>query len=144
MSAPFTYSRQGRSSRSLFTVLAIWAGLLGLWIGVEAHPALLLLVIAFTLPACWDLLTNPASGMTLSDTEWAWHSGRRRAQVALDEVTEVRMNTRLDFSVKVTLLLRTGVRLVLPFEATPPDTKLEDALRMRGLRVHRTHFQLMQ
>ena len=144
MSQPFTHHAQGRNTRTMITVGVIWLGLIFLWLRLEAHWVIVAFLGLFTLPACWDMITDPPSGLTLSDETLAWHSGKRHAEVALSEIDHVAMNTRLDFSVKVTLVLQTGAKVRLPFEATPPDQAFEDALTAHGIKTRRTHFQLMQ
>lgn len=144
MSAPFTYTAQGRSVRTALVVASLWLGLVVLWIGFDAALWIITLLAVFTLPACWDLLHNPASGLTLTEDALDWHSGRRSATVALEEIDHIRFDTRLDFSVKVTLVLKTGAKVRLPFEATPPHHAFEAALNERGLTTKRFHFQLMQ
>ncbi|MFK7838097.1 MAG: hypothetical protein AB8B60_17945 [Sulfitobacter sp.] len=144
MSGAFTHHAQGRSRRTLIVVALIWLALLGLWLGVEANLWIVGFLALFTLPACWDLLTDPPSGLTLTDDTLSWFSGKRRAEVALEEIDHAHMNRRLDFSVKVTLVLKTGAKVRLPFEATPPDQDLEDAFAARDVRTKRTHFQLLQ
>lgn len=142
--ASLRYTAQGRNRRTLLTVAVIWACLLALWLGLEAHPMIVAFAGLFTLPACWDLITDPPSGLTLSAETINWFSGKRHAEVQLDEIDHVAMNTRLDFSVKVTVVLLTGAKIRLPFEATPPDQAFEDALTAAGIKTRRTHFQLMQ
>lgn len=144
MSAAFTFQAQGRSTRTMITVGLIWLALVFMWLGLEAHPMIVAFLALFTLPACWDLITDPPSGLTLTEDKITWHSGKRHAEVPLDEIDHVAMNTRLDFSVKVTLILKTGAKIRLPFEATPPDQAFEDALTERDIKTKRTHFQLMQ
>lgn len=143
-SKPLTYQTQGRSLRTGITVALIWAGLMAAWWGLEAHPVIVAFFALFTLPACWDLITDPPSGLTLTGTNLSWFSGKRHADVPLTDIDHVAMNTRLDFSIKVTLVLQTGAKVHLPFEATPPDPQLEEALTARGIKTRRTHFQLMQ
>ena len=142
--AEFSHHAQGRSLRTGITVTLIWLLLIGLWLGLEAHPMIVAFLALFTLPACWDLISDPPSGLTLTDRALSWHSGKRHAEVPLAEIDHVAMNTRLDFSVKVTLVLENGAKIRLPFEATPPDQAFEDALTARGIKTRRTHFQLMQ
>lgn len=128
----------------MITVGLIWLALLFLWLGLEAHPLIVAFLALFTLPACWDLIQDPPSGLSLFEDRITWHSGKRNASVSLDEIDHVSMNTRLDFSVKVTLVLKTGAKVRLPFEATPPDQALEEALAAQSIATRRTHFQLMQ
>ena len=64
--------------------------------------------------------------------------------VAFSEIDHFRLDTRLDFSVRATVVLRSGRKIRLPFEATPPHQAFEDALTARGVTVKRFHFQLLQ
>ncbi|MEM6939873.1 MAG: hypothetical protein AAF943_18055 [Pseudomonadota bacterium] len=144
MAEDLIYRKSGRSRSALITVALIWGALLLCWTVLEAHPLILAFFALTTLPTCWDIVTNPRSGMTLNDHQIHWFSGKRSVTLPLSEVERVHMNTRLDFSVKVSLALQTGTKLVVPFEATPPDTALEAALTARGTPVRRTHFQLFQ
>ncbi|MGC1506682.1 MAG: hypothetical protein WA782_21395 [Sulfitobacter sp.] len=144
MSAPFTYTAQGRSARTALVVAFLWVGLAILWITFDAALSIVGFLALFTLPACWDLFSNPASGLTLGTHDITWFSGRRTATVPLDEIDHIRLDTRLDFSVKATLVLKTGAKVRLPFEATPPHQPFEDALNAKGVTTKRFHFQLMQ
>lgn len=144
MSTDFTYARTGRSRRTAVIVATIWVAVIGAGVFWEMSAWIMTIVLTFTLPALWDLITDPPSGLTLTDTALHWHSGKRKAEVALEEIDKIRLDTRLDLSVKVTLILKTGAKVRLPFESTPPDQPLEDALTQRGLKTERHHFQLMQ
>ncbi|MEP5730162.1 MAG: hypothetical protein ABJL67_12420 [Sulfitobacter sp.] len=144
MNVQLTHHAQGRSRRTLAVVALIWFALLGLWLGLEASFWIVLFLGLFTLPACWDLITDRPSGLSLTDTTLSWFSGKRRADVSLDDIDHVQMNTRLDFSVKVTLVFKTGAKIHLPYEATPPDQALETAFTSLGIKTRRSHFQLMQ
>jgi hypothetical protein len=142
--APFVHEARGRSYRAALTVAAVWAVLLACWVMLDAAGWLMLLIGAFTLPALHDLWRNPSSGVRLDDTILRWHSGTRGAEVALAGVDHVRLDTRLDFSVRATVVPCDGPRLRLPFESTPPHRAFETALEARGVKVRRTHFQLVQ
>ncbi|MFY0645649.1 hypothetical protein [Sulfitobacter geojensis] len=144
MSAAYTYTRQGRSRTTAVVVLAIWTAIVSAWALLDMAPWLVALVGLCTLPAMWDHYTNPLSGLTLEDGNILWFSGKRRGAVAFDEIDHVRLDTRLDFSVRATLVLKTGAKLRLPFEATPPHEAFEQALNARGLATKRFHFQLFQ
>lgn len=144
MSAAFTYQRQGRDRRTALVVIGIWTVLVSAWALIDMAWWLVLLLAAFTLPALWDHYANPLSGLVLDDNRIAWFSGKRRADVALEEIDHVRLDTRLDFSVRATLVLRTGAKIRLPFEATPPHEAFEEALKTRGITTKRFHFQLFQ
>lgn len=125
-------------------LVAIWALLLALRLIVEAHWGVLGVLALFTLPGFWDLLRNPQAGLSLTADRLRWHAGRRAAEVSLSEVARVRFDTRLDFSVRVTLVLKQGGKLRLPFESTPPHRSLEEALQARGVPTERHHFTFTQ
>ncbi|MEO9631931.1 MAG: hypothetical protein ABJG14_16000 [Sulfitobacter sp.] len=98
----------------------------------------------FTLPALWEIFTNPVSGLTLDDDTLTWITGKRDAKIALVQIDRVRLDTRLDMSVRATVILKTGRKIKLPFEATPPHRALETALQTRGITTERHHFTLIQ
>lgn len=140
----YTYQRQGRSPAAALIVTLIWLALIAAYVYLEASPWVVSLLALFTLPAAVDFARNPESGLTLSDDTLDWHTGPRTGTVAFSQIERMRMDTRLDFSVRVTVILNTGRKIRLPFEATPPHEALEAALKERGIKTERFHFQLMQ
>ena len=144
MSAPYSYTRQGRNKRTALVIIAIWTALVMAWVFLDMAPWIVVFLGAFTLPALWDHYANRLSGLTLDAERIAWFSGKRSGDVATDEIDLIRLDTRLDFSVRVTLVLTNGQKIRLPFEATPPHETLEKELNSRGLKTRRTHFQLFQ
>lgn len=144
MADTFRFQRQGRSRGTLAIVLLIWAALVAAWVWLDAAWPILAALALFTLPALWDVIKNPAAGLTLARTTLDWYSGRHTAQIALAEVATVRLDTRLDFSVRATVILRSGRKIRLPFEATPPHAAFEAALTHHGIRTERHHFSLWQ
>jgi hypothetical protein len=142
--APFTYQRQGRSIVAALVVIAIWLTLITAYFYLEASPWVLAVLTLFTLPAAVDFARNPESGLTLDQNTLAWHTGARTGEVTFDEIDRVRMDTRLDMSVRVSVILTTGRKIRLPFESTPPHLEFEAALKARDIPTERFHFQLMQ
>lgn len=138
------FTRQERSLTTVIVVLGVWAALIAAWIWLDAALWIVLLLAAFTLPALMDLVRNAKAGLTVDDREISWFSGRRSAAIALEEIDRLRLDTRLDFSVRASVILRTGRRIRIPFEATPPHQAFEDAAKARGLKTERFHFQLFQ
>lgn len=141
---PFTFARAGRSMAAMVVVGVVWAVLVAAWLWLDAAWWIVLGLGVFTLPALYDLALNPMAGLTLDDTELRWQSGARHVTLDLSEIDHMRLDTRLDFSVRATAMLRSGQKVRLPFEATPPHAAFETALEARGLRVKRYHFQLLQ
>ncbi|WP_298912973.1 hypothetical protein [uncultured Roseobacter sp.] len=140
---PFSYQHSGRNLKTLCIVLGIWLILALAIIVVEAAPWLMGIIALCTLPALWDLFADPAAGLTFDDRSVQWFSGKRHASLLWSEVDHVRLDTRLDFSVRVTIMLKSGGKVRLPYEATPPHQTFESALRARGIRTERHHFSLV-
>ena len=140
----YSFARHGRSRAVVVTVALVWGGLVLGWVLLDVIGWILAFVALFTLPALWDLWRDPTSGLTLSETTLGWHAGRRSVRLRLDEIDHVRLDTRLDFSVRATAVLKTGRKLRLPAESTPPHHQFEAALQDRGVRTQRHHFTLMQ
>ena len=140
MSAPYRFTRHGRSCRAILA-LAVVYGVLGLLLIVfDAAPWLIGAVALFTLPALWDLWRNPAAGIVLSDENLEWFTGRLDGNVPLAEIDRIRMDTRWDLSVRVTILTRDGKSLRLPPEALPPHRRMAAELTLRNLHIERHHF----
>jgi hypothetical protein len=144
MTEPFLFEQQARSRKTLVIVIAVWLALIAAWIWLEAALWIVTFLATFTLPAVYDLIRNPKSGLRLDETNLSWFSGRRAATLDLSEIDLIRLDTRLDFSVRVTAQLNTGRKIRLPFECTPPHLALEDALEAHNVKTQRHHFQLMQ
>jgi hypothetical protein len=141
---PFTFKRRGRNHAAAVIVVLIWLSLIGAYFYLEASPWVLGVLFLFTLPATVDFARDPESGLSLTHDVLRWHTGARNGEVAFSQIERVRMDTRLDFSVRVTVLLETGRKIRLPFESTPPHEAFEAALKDRGVTTERFHFQLMQ
>ena len=140
----YAYRRPARRLLTGVVVTLVLGLLLAAWIWFEAATWLMIVLALFTLPAFFDLVANPAAGLELSGQTLRWFSGRRTAEVPLPAIVHVRLDTRLDFSVRASVVLQTGRKIRLPFEATPPHREFEAALEGAGIKVMRHHFQLLQ
>lgn len=128
---------------TLFVVLGVWVALGAAILLIDASPWLMGALALFTLPAVWDLLKNPASGLRFTPRALIWFTGNRDAEVGWHEIEKVRLDTRLDFSVRASVVLHSGRKIRLPYESTPPHQLLEAALNARGVRTERHHFSLI-
>ncbi len=144
MADAFTYQRQARNRATGIVLFGMWGALLAAWVFFHAAPLVVGVLGLCTLPALWDLVINPSAGLKLSDHTLSWHSGNRTGQVALAEIDRIRVDTRLDFSVRATVILRSGRKIRLPFEATPPHHSFDAALSARSVKTERHHFSLRQ
>lgn len=143
MTLPYTYSSQGRRPATVITVLAIWAALITAYFLLEAAPLILAAIGAFTLPALYDLARNPRSTLTLDETHLRWASGRQDAEIALSEIDHLRFDTRLDMSVRLSVVRPSGVKIRVPYAATPPHHIFEPLARSAGVATRRYHFSLI-
>ncbi|WP_372892752.1 hypothetical protein [Rhodosalinus sp.] len=140
--APFRFARTGRTRRTALVLVAVWAVIVALVVLLDAALWVVAIPALFTLPAVWDLVSDRRAGLALEDDRIRWHAGRAEGEVVFGQIDRVRFDTRLDLSVKVTLVLHSGRRIRLPQESLPPWRTLDSALAERGLRTERHHFAL--
>ncbi|MCR8826411.1 hypothetical protein [Pseudosulfitobacter koreensis] len=139
----YTHTRSGRRPATLITLAAVWLVLALALVMLDASLWIVGLGALATLPALYDLVTARVSSLRLSDTDLSWQSGRRADSIALRELEAVRLDTRLDLSIKATLTLRGGTKQRLPLDVVPPAQEFDDALSARGIKVERHHFSLV-
>ncbi|WP_204113700.1 hypothetical protein [Shimia biformata] len=132
----------GRNKRSIIATAAALAFLAFLY-SVGTSPWILGFLSLFVLPALIDVLLNPVSTLTMDATDLRWKSVLQEGRVPLSEIALVRMDTRWDVSVRVTLTLTDGKKLRLPHDVTPNNKLLEQALAARGIKTERHHFRVI-
>lgn len=140
MGAAFVHARRQRRWLTAAVLIAVYAALAGAVIVIDAAWWLMAALALPSLPALWELFADPAAGLRLDARALSWHSGRRRAEIALSEIDHMRFDTRWDLSVRVSAVLKTGKRLRLPHESLPPHRVLAAECAARGLRIERHHF----
>ncbi|GFE48575.1 hypothetical protein So717_03280 [Roseobacter cerasinus] len=137
---PFVYHRQGRSRATIGVVLAVWIAAILAILLVQASPWLMAALVLFTLPALWEVWANPSAGLRMDRDGIHWFTGKRAATLKWTEVDHMRLDTRIDLSVRISAVLLSGRKLRLPYEATPPHKAFEAALHHLGVRTERHHF----
>lgn len=100
------------------------------------------IVALFTLPALWELATNPIARLSLSPQVLVWQRGKDKVTIPLNTIDHIRLDTRVDLSVRATVVLRSGQRLRVPPDAMPPHRPFEYALHAAGVPTRRHHFSL--
>lgn len=138
--APYSFTRQGRAPHTVAILIVVYAVLLAAVLLVDAAWWLMAALALPTLPALWDLYADPGAGVQLGAGRLDWHSGRRKGTLDLTEIDHMRFDTRWDFSVRVTAMLRDGKRVRLPYDALPPHHAFETALMAQDVQVIRHHF----
>lgn len=140
---PYIFENRGRSRRAVVALVLIYAVLLALVTFIDMSLWIAGALALTTLPAAYELVTDPRSGLTLDENGLAWFTARTRDSLPLALLDKARFDTRLDLSVRMTLILRDGRRIRLPHAATPPHRSFEAALTARGIAVERHHFSLI-
>lgn len=136
----YSFSRRGRTPAAMLATGGWLAALLVLWLVLQAAWWLVLLLALPVLPALADLIRNPLAGLRISASRIEWFTGGLTGEAELAEIDRVRFDTRWDFSVRATLILRSGKRIRLPQEATPPHAETDAEFQKRGIRTERHHF----
>lgn len=141
---PFAWQREGRNGATLIVVSLLWVLLAAAWAKLDAAWWIITPIWLLSLPAVYDIWRNPISGLHLDHTQLSWFTGQIHGQVALEDINHVRLDTRLDLSLRITLVLCSGRHLRLPAPVAPPPEPLETAMRAAGITTRRHHFSLMQ
>lgn len=140
---PYRYETTGRNRRTLVALVVVWALILGAIAFLEASPVLMALIALCTAPALYDLISARKSGLEVTAAGLSWFAGRRTGDIAWAKIDHIRLDTRLDFSVRASAVLTSGRKVRVPLEATPQADLLEKELAARGIRVKRHHFSLV-
>lgn len=134
----YRFERRARSASTLLMLAAIWAVLLGLWFALNMAWWIGVLLGALTLPALWDVIRDARATLEIWPGRIVWtaafSSGDR------SDVEHVRLNRRLDGSMKVLLVHVGGATTRLPPDIAPPADKLENALKDAGISAQRHPF----
>ncbi|MGX9353723.1 hypothetical protein ACS3SW_00765 [Roseobacteraceae bacterium S113] len=140
---PWRYEASARGPRVL-AILGLWWGLvlLGLF-AINLSPWIAGVLLLVSLPAVIEMARGATAWLEVSETSIAWGSGRRSGDVARNEIEKVRFDTRLDLSVRVSLVLVSGRRVRLPYECIPRAARLKEALEAAGYVHEHHHFALM-
>ncbi len=141
MSAPLIdHQTTGRTVLAAVVLVGVYAGLVILWRVLNLYWVFVLIGMLLTLPAAWEFGTAKRSGLRLDDKMLTWFSGRRSAEVALHRIDHVRFDTRLDLSIKVTVVLPDKRKLRIPQDSLPKHPALKEALDQLGVKTTRGHL----
>ncbi len=145
MNTPIDYSfeRHGRSWGALAAVAITWAFCALLALVLEASIWIWGVVLLLSLPALWEFFQRSTAGTQLTPTTLSWHTGDRNAEIALREIDHIRFVTRLDFSVRAAVVLKSGRKLRIPAESTPPYEPFDAALHALDTKTERHHFTFL-
>lgn len=135
--------RTGRRPAVLAALLGNLALALVLYIWLEASLWVVIALGAVSLPALWDFLSARPSVLRVEDGALIWRSGTRHDHIPLNQIARLRLERRLDLSLRVRLILTDGRRLTLPPDCTPRAAALEAALTDTDITVERSSFSFV-
>ena len=140
---PYRFETTGRNRRTFVALGGVWALILLAIVLLDASLVVMALIALCTAPALYDLISGRSSGLALGPEGLSWFAGRRTGQIAWGKMDHIRLDTRLDFSVRASAVLTSGRKVRVPLEATPPADLFEQVLKERGITVKRHHFSLV-
>ncbi|MBV6636425.1 hypothetical protein [Mameliella alba] len=143
MSAPLEHASSGRSLRAFLVLMLVWLAAMTLWFALQASVWIVGALLLVSLPALIDFSTGRSAWLRLDDRMLRWGSGGATGEVALTRIALARFETRLDFSIRVRLVLDDGRRITLPQDSLPPHPRLQEALEARDIKTERHHFGLI-
>ena len=141
--SPYSFETTGRNRKTLVAIGVVWVAIITAVLWLEASLWLMGGIALCTAPALYDLITARRSGVTLSAEGLSWFAGARTGDISWNKISHMRLDTRLDFSVRASAVLITGRKVRLPLEATPPADTFEDVLSARDIKVERHHFSFL-
>lgn len=139
----YHFKRSARSAQALIFVALWWLVLALLYILVNAAPLIVITLGVASLPALIDIAKGGAAHFQITESDIKWQSGRRTGQLTRASLKSVRLETRLDLSLRMTLVTHLGDKTRLPYECVPPASQIEAALGAQKIPFERHHFTLM-
>ena len=135
----YSYESQGRTPKSIAALVAMVFILIGLdYIGTVWW--IIVIVAMITLPAAIDVFVNATARLDLNDSQLFWKNRSQEVTIPLHEIEKIRFDGRMDMSVRVSVVLKDGRKLRMPYDAMPPHKELEAALQARDVRTERHAF----
>lgn len=139
----FIFERHGRSKGTAFVLLIVYAAFAWLWLVLSVAPVIMALCILVTVPALFDLLINPKSGLRLDQENLSWHHGRRNVSIPRHNIQRIHISLRMDRSIKLTVELESGKKIRVTQPSIPPLAILEEALGQQNLPYQKHPFALL-
>lgn len=139
----FIFTRASRSPRAVAVVVLWWLALIILYVVFNAAPLILLILGIISLPALFDIGAGATSELRITHADIIWRSGRRDAKLPRGQLKSVRLDTRLDLSLRMTLITYHGGKIRLPYECVPNASQITAALDAQGIAHERHHFTFL-
>jgi hypothetical protein len=96
------------------------------------------ILLAFTLPALWDVIFDTHSWVEVWPKQIVWASALRGGNRS--DICHVNISRRFDGSMKITLIHVSGAHTRLPPDIAPPVDIFQAALKEAGITTERHPF----
>lgn len=137
------HHHSARNPRGIAILLSLWIVVLLLWLALDASPLIVILLLLVLLPAAWDIARDRRATFRLDAHVVEWQSGGQSARIARADIDRMRVDTRLDLSLRITIWTLDGIRFRLPPDAVPPARDLFPALDALDYPYTRRHFAFL-
>ena len=143
MTEAYTYERRGRTITTAIVLALIYLILALGMVLLNLSQWIVAIAFVFTLPAFYDLISDVRSGMAISDQEISWFHSKTSAAIPTADIKRLRIDLRMDRSVKLTIELENGRKVRVAQPATPPLKELEAVLPKAGIEFRKNPFSLL-
>jgi aminopeptidase N len=139
----FTFQRAARGPRAVGFVVLWWLIIFALYAFLNGSWVILAILALCSVPALLDIYRGTSTALQITAKNIQWRSGKRAGSLARGQLRSVRLDTRLDLSLRMTLLTYQGEKLRLPYECIPKASDIEAVLKAQDIPYERHHFTLM-
>jgi hypothetical protein len=137
-------SRCFRTKKQAGLLIGLWGAAIALYVVLDASPIIAGLIIIVSLPALYDFMRADIAELEVNQDHIKWRWRKHEHQVPLTQIDYVQLTTRLDFSLRMTLVLTSGQKLRVIDPCVIGNAQdLEAAFTTLGLLVKRSHFTLI-
>ncbi|SLN19598.1 hypothetical protein [Pseudooctadecabacter jejudonensis] len=133
----YRWTKNGRRPLTYASVAAAWTSALMLWVGLGASWIIIGLIIAASLPAVWEIVTNKTVCLDVYENRIRWVS--TLGADAREGIDSVRLGRRFDGGMRLTLI-HGDTHTRLPPDISPPTKELETALAAAKIPTERHPF----
>jgi len=122
-------------------IVAVWACVLLGLVVLNMVWWLAVILLAFTLPALWDVVRNSHAWVEVWPNRIIWQSALDSGDRS--DIDHVRLNRRFDGGMKITLVHVGGATTRLQPDVAPPVDAFQAALEDAGIAVQRHPFSIL-
>lgn len=134
----YRHERRGRRWAVVLAVLAAWVCIFLAWMVFSLAWGIAAILLAFSLPAMWDMIRDNRAWVEVWPRRIAWASALRSGDRS--DIDHVRIDRRFDGGMKITLVHVGGAHTRLPPDVAPPVEVFQAALKDAGIPAERHPF----